>query len=71
VLRAHMELAKANRDFSRFAGQSGIRFPFPGGRIGGKRDSLPVTFKLVAPSPLFPAESGNGERRIGDLGVCR
>jgi hypothetical protein len=73
VLRAHMELAKTNRNFSRFAGhwQSGIRFPFPGGRIGGKRDSLPVTFKLVAPSPLFPAESGNGERRIGDLGVCR
>ena len=69
VLRAHMELAKTNRDFSRFAGQSGIRFPFPGGRFGGKRDSLPVT--LVAPSPLLPAASGNGERRIGDLGVCR
>jgi hypothetical protein len=48
-------------------GQSGIRLPFPGGRIGGKR-GFPAS---DLSGPLFPAESGNGGRGIGDLGVCR
>ena len=68
-MRAHMELAKQIGTFPDLQANRESDSRSPAAESAGNGGSLPVT--LVAPSPLFPAESGNGERRIGDLGVCR